>query len=73
MSLPRLKNFGHQRKIICKYFVLQAEFVPVSDPSLTQQYEYANEHDIKCLVIITDAGISQTGVVKVNKRSILTY
>lgn len=41
--------------------------MPSSDPSLTQQYEYANEHDIKCLVIITDAGISQTGVVKVNR------
>lgn len=33
----------------------KAEFVPVPDPSLTEQYEYANEHDIKCLVIITDA------------------
>ncbi|CAM8887312.1 unnamed protein product [Rhodiola kirilowii] len=44
---------------------IKAEFVPVCDPSLTQQYEYANEHDIKCLVILTDAGISQTGFVKV--------
>uniref|UniRef100_A0A7N0TW19 Non-specific serine/threonine protein kinase n=1 Tax=Kalanchoe fedtschenkoi TaxID=63787 RepID=A0A7N0TW19_KALFE len=44
---------------------IKAEFVPVDDPSLTQQYEYASEHDIKCLVIITDAGISQTGFVKV--------
>lgn len=43
----------------------QAEFVPLSDPSLTEQYEYANEHDIKCLVIITDTGVSQKGSVKV--------
>ncbi|KAL1361870.1 hypothetical protein HN51_010188 [Arachis hypogaea] len=43
----------------------KAGFVPIPDPSLTEQYEYANEHDIKCLVIITDAGVSQTGSVKV--------
>ncbi|MED6122446.1 eukaryotic translation initiation factor 2-alpha kinase [Stylosanthes scabra] len=43
---------------------LKAEFVPIPDPSLTEQYEYANEHDIKCLVII-DSGVSQTGFVKV--------
>ncbi|MED6107898.1 eukaryotic translation initiation factor 2-alpha kinase [Stylosanthes scabra] len=30
----------------------KAGFVPIRDPSLTEQYEYANEHDIKCLVII---------------------
>ncbi|KAI8566990.1 hypothetical protein RHMOL_Rhmol02G0086400 [Rhododendron molle] len=34
---------------------IKAEFVPVSDPSLTEQYEYANDHDIKCIVIVTDA------------------
>ncbi|CAL1404688.1 unnamed protein product [Linum trigynum] len=39
---------------------IKAEFVPTPDPSLTEQYEYANEHDIRCLVII-----SQTGFVKV--------
>lgn len=44
---------------------IKAEFVPLSDPSLTEQYEYANEHDIKCLVIITDTGVSQTDSVKV--------
>lgn len=44
---------------------IKAQFVPLSDPSLTDQYEYANEHDIKCLVIVTDTGVSQTGFVKV--------
>ncbi|KAF5733896.1 Kinase family protein isoform 2 [Tripterygium wilfordii] len=44
---------------------IKAEFVPVPDPSLTEQYEYANEHDIRCLVIIRDAGLSPTGFVKV--------
>ncbi|KAL9162457.1 hypothetical protein ABFS82_07G090900 [Erythranthe guttata] len=44
---------------------IKAEFVPLSDPSLTEQYEYASEHDIKCLVVITDTGISQKGSVKV--------
>ncbi|GAB4825465.1 eukaryotic translation initiation factor 2-alpha kinase [Ancistrocladus abbreviatus] len=44
---------------------IKAEFVPSSDPSLTEQYEYANEHDIKCLVIITDSGVSQKDSVKV--------
>ncbi|KAI8012483.1 eIF-2-alpha kinase GCN2 [Camellia lanceoleosa] len=44
---------------------IKAEFVPMPDPSLTEQYEYANEHDIKCLVIITDTGVSQKGSVKV--------
>ncbi|KAE9620442.1 hypothetical protein Lal_00019286 [Lupinus albus] len=43
----------------------KADFVPTRDPSLTEQYEYAYEHDIKFLVIITDAGVSQTGSVKV--------
>ncbi|KAK9288122.1 hypothetical protein L1049_016570 [Liquidambar formosana] len=44
---------------------IKAQFVHKSDPSLTEQYEYANEHDIKCLVIITDTGVSKKGVVKV--------
>lgn len=44
---------------------IRAEFVPLCDPSLTEQYEYANEHDIKCLVIITDTGVSQKDSVKV--------
>ncbi|XP_021906687.1 eIF-2-alpha kinase GCN2 [Carica papaya] len=44
---------------------IKADFVPAPDPSLTEQYEYANEHDIKCLVIITEMGVSQTGFVKV--------
>ncbi|XP_043817826.1 eIF-2-alpha kinase GCN2 isoform X3 [Manihot esculenta] len=44
---------------------IKAEFVPVPDPSLTEQYEYASEHDIRCLVLITDAGLSQKGFVKV--------
>ncbi|KAH1220237.1 eIF-2-alpha kinase GCN2 [Glycine max] len=43
----------------------KAEFVPTPDPSLTEQYEYANEHGIKCLVIITDTDFSLTGSVKV--------
>lgn len=44
---------------------IKAEFVPLCDPSLTEQYEYASENDIKCLVVITDSGVSQTGSVKV--------
>ncbi|KAI3470117.1 hypothetical protein Pfo_026780 [Paulownia fortunei] len=44
---------------------IKAEFVPLRDPSLTEQYEYASEHDIKCLVVITDSGVSQKGSVKV--------
>lgn len=44
---------------------IKAQLVPTPDPSLTEQYEYANEHDIKCLVIITDSGVSNTGSVKV--------
>ncbi|WRX21527.1 Protein kinase domain - like 10 [Theobroma cacao] len=44
---------------------IKAELVPIPDPSLTEQYEYASEHEIKCLVIVTDMGVSQTGFVKV--------
>ncbi|XP_060671604.1 eIF-2-alpha kinase GCN2 isoform X2 [Ziziphus jujuba] len=44
---------------------IKAEFVPNPDPSLTEQYEYANEHDIKCLVIITDTGMVHKDTVKV--------
>lgn len=39
--------------------------MPSSDPSFTEQYEYANEHDIKWLVVITDSGVSQKDTVKV--------
>ncbi|KAK9059086.1 hypothetical protein SSX86_021705 [Deinandra increscens subsp. villosa] len=44
---------------------IKAEFVPNLDPSLTEQYEYANEHDIKCLIILSDTGVSQKGCVKI--------
>ncbi|XP_076899148.1 eIF-2-alpha kinase GCN2-like [Bidens hawaiensis] len=44
---------------------IKAEFVPSLDPSLTEQYEYANEHDIKCLIIISDTDVSQKGSVKI--------
>ncbi|XP_024962899.1 eIF-2-alpha kinase GCN2 isoform X1 [Cynara cardunculus var. scolymus] len=44
---------------------IKAQYVPLLDPSLTEQYEYANEHDIKCLVIISDTGVSQKGSVKI--------
>ncbi|KAI3756674.1 hypothetical protein L1987_56496 [Smallanthus sonchifolius] len=44
---------------------IKAEFVPNLDPSLTEQYEYANEHDIKWLIIISDTGDSQKGSVKI--------
>lgn len=44
---------------------IKAEFVPQEDPSLQEQYEYASDHDIKCLVFITEAGLSQTDLVKV--------
>ncbi|GFQ06394.1 probable serine/threonine-protein kinase gcn2 [Phtheirospermum japonicum] len=44
---------------------MKAEFVPLRDPSLTEQYEYASEHDIKYLVVITDTGVSQQGSVEV--------
>lgn len=44
---------------------IKAEFVPILDPSLTEQYEYASEHDIKCLIIISDTGVSQKGSVKI--------
>nr|XP_007131951.1 hypothetical protein PHAVU_011G054400g [Phaseolus vulgaris]ESW03945.1 hypothetical protein PHAVU_011G054400g [Phaseolus vulgaris] len=48
---------------------LKAEFVPTPDPSLTEQYEYANEHGIKCLVIIADTDFSLTDSVKVPVRT----
>eukprot|EP01018_Ginkgo_biloba_P015528 Gb_22304 [translate_table: standard] len=44
---------------------IKAEFVCTPAPSLTEQYEYAHEHGIKWLVIITEAGLSHTGSVKV--------
>ncbi|TKW05167.1 hypothetical protein SEVIR_7G157200v4 [Setaria viridis] len=44
---------------------IKAQFVPQEDPSLQEQYEYASDHDIKCLVFITESGVSQTDLVKV--------
>ncbi|CAI7897804.1 unnamed protein product, partial [Closterium sp. NIES-54] len=36
---------------------IKAEYVCVRAPSLTEQYEYAHEHGIKWLVLLTDAGL----------------
>ncbi|KAF2589691.1 hypothetical protein F2Q70_00041134 [Brassica cretica] len=47
---------------------IKAEFVPTPDPSLTEQYEYANEHEIKCLVIITEPGVTQNQIEFVKVR-----
>eukprot|EP00249_Psilotum_nudum_P019722 c27388_g1_i1 orf=702-2933(-) len=44
---------------------IKAEFVCTPTPSLTEQYEYAHKHGIKWLIIITDTGLSPTGLVKV--------
>ncbi|XP_028554900.1 eIF-2-alpha kinase GCN2-like [Dendrobium catenatum] len=49
---------------------MKAEFVLLEDPSLTEQYEYAAEHDIKFLVIITEAGLTQTGLIKFSHSEI---
>jgi hypothetical protein len=40
-------------------------------PSLTEQYEYAHEHCIKWLVIITEAGLSQNDSVEVKNDNVL--
>ena len=61
MQLSEKSSFFFFFSFLLIGFCQQAEFVPTTDPSLTEQYEYANEHDIKCLVIITD----QTDSVKV--------
>ncbi|XP_020881013.1 eIF-2-alpha kinase GCN2 isoform X1 [Arabidopsis lyrata subsp. lyrata] len=47
---------------------IKAEFVPTPDPSLTEQYEYANEHEIKCLVIIAESGVAQNQIEFVKVR-----
>ncbi|KAJ7570217.1 hypothetical protein O6H91_01G110500 [Diphasiastrum complanatum] len=44
---------------------IKAEYVCSPMPSLTEQYEYAHEHGIKWLVIITEAGLAHTASVKV--------
>lgn len=44
---------------------IKAEFVCTPAPSLTEQYEYAHEHGIKWLAILTESGLSHTGSVKV--------
>ncbi|VVB06249.1 unnamed protein product [Arabis nemorensis] len=51
---------------------IKAEFVSTPDPSLTEQYEYANEHDIKCLVIITESGVTQDQIEFVKVRHLET-
>ncbi|XP_066344278.1 eIF-2-alpha kinase GCN2-like [Miscanthus floridulus] len=43
---------------------IKAQFVPQEDPSLQEQYEYASDHDIKCLAFSTESGLSQTDLVK---------
>ncbi|XP_039129629.1 eIF-2-alpha kinase GCN2-like isoform X2 [Dioscorea cayenensis subsp. rotundata] len=45
---------------------LKAKLVPLLDPSLTKQYKYASEHDLKCHIVIIEVGLSQTGLVKVH-------
>lgn len=45
--------------------IVQAEFVHSPSPSLTEQYDYANEHGIKWLVMITEADLAHGNSVKV--------
>eukprot|EP00267_Zea_mays_P050960 XP_020403837.1 eIF-2-alpha kinase GCN2 isoform X3 [Zea mays] len=52
---------------------IMAQFVPQEDPSLQEQYEYASEHDIKCLAIMTESGLSQTDLVKVSTLKLPLY
>jgi hypothetical protein len=49
---------------------LQAEYMCDLAPSLTEQYEYAHEHGIKWLVIITEAALSLQQTVKANPSAI---
>jgi histidyl-tRNA synthetase len=44
---------------------LHAQFLAAAAPSLTEQYEYAHEHGIKWLVIITEEKLSAADSVKV--------
>ncbi|XP_073387701.1 eIF-2-alpha kinase GCN2-like isoform X2 [Physcomitrium patens] len=44
---------------------IKAEYMCSSAPSLTEQYEYAHEHGIKRLVIITEADLTLRQIVKV--------
>lgn len=67
--LPFNTNCDMHNLNVLKKQCIQAEYVPLYDPSLTEQYEYASENDIKCLVVITDSGVSQTGSVKVGLLS----
>lgn len=38
-------------------FFNQAEFVPIVDPSPKEQYDYAKEHDIKCLIEMSEGSV----------------
>jgi translation initiation factor 2-alpha kinase 4 len=58
--------------LLIDFHYFQAQFVPQEDPSLQEQYEYASDHDIKCLVFITESGVSQTDLVKVNTLKMAT-
>lgn len=44
---------------------IKAEFLHSPSPSLTEQYDYANEHGIKWLVMITEADLAHGNSVKV--------
>lgn len=37
---------------------VKAELLPMANPSLTEQYEYAQEHGLKWLVIVSDTGVT---------------
>jgi hypothetical protein len=43
----------------------QADYLCSEAPSFTEYYEYAHEHGIKWLVIITESALSLAGTVKV--------
>ncbi|KAJ3675400.1 hypothetical protein LUZ60_004442 [Juncus effusus] len=47
---------------------IRADFVPISDPSLKDQYEYASEHDFKCLVIITESDLFKVRQLELKKE-----
>lgn len=49
---------------------IKADFVHSLSPSLTEQYEYAHEHGIKWLVILTEAGLTHANSVKVRHMEV---
>ncbi|KAF9612808.1 hypothetical protein IFM89_004218 [Coptis chinensis] len=73
LSMDNLLSGKTRMEASRMFFETLAAFVPMSDPSLIEQYEYANEHDIKCRIIMTETAPGDKMVLMARQPDEILY